>query len=190
MMSTRERDRHRRATPRRGVVIAATSAVLLAAIAIDAVTKAIAVRELADGRTIGLVPTISLHLVFNPGVAFGAGASAGPPLRGLLLALLAALLGWVVRRVVVGAPLIGTLALAVAAGGGAGNVLDRIGTGAGFLSDPVTDFIAVDWFAVFNIADVFTTCGIALWVVTDIFQASHTHTKQREPRLDDRAADD
>lgn len=63
----------------------------------------------------------------------------------------------------------GTIFLAIATGGAIGNIWDRIGRATeGPLTGEVVDFIAVDWFAIFNVADIFTTCGIAAWALTTL----------------------
>lgn len=53
------------------------------------------------------------------------------------------------------------LSLGCVAGGGLGNMIDRIATGS------VTDFLATAFinFPVFNVADIFVTCGVAVSLV-------------------------
>ena len=139
----------------------------LSAFAIDRLTKAWAIRELSDGTVISLVPTVRLELIFNPGVAFGIGADVGAPLVVGLMFIIAGLAGWVVIRTIRSTFLTGTVFLALALGGAAGNLWDRISRAEnGPLTGEVVDFFAVEWFAIFNVADIFATCGIALWAVT------------------------
>jgi signal peptidase II len=158
---------------------AAVLGAVLAAAAIDQLSKEWALRELADGHQVPLVPAVRLELFLNPGVAFGIGSHVGTPLVVALIAIVVALLVWLSIRVVRQAPLAGTLFLAVAAGGGIGNVLDRIlRAGAEPLTGRVVDFIAVDWFAVFNVADIFTTCGIALWALTQLRTPARTPNRR------------
>lgn len=147
--------------------LAAVTAVL--ATAIDQLTKWWALVEFADGHVVELLPTVALRLVFNPGVAFGMGADFGAPLVVALFLVLAGLVTWIVVRVRRGEGTLGTLALAAAAGGGVGNLIDRVFRAEdGPLSGHVVDLIAIDWFAIFNVADIFTTCGIALWAVSSV----------------------
>ena len=161
-------------TLRAGPVVAAAAAVV-GAFALDQATKAWALSALSNGSVIELVPTIRLKLFFNPGVAFGIGADVGAPLVVGLAAVIAALLGWICVRLARGHNVTGTVFLAVAAGGATGNLWDRISRAENRpLTGHVVDFIAVDWFAVFNVADIFTTCGIALWALT---------SATRSPRL-------
>lgn len=140
--------------------------ILAAAFAVDQGTKLWALAALADGNVVPLVPTLRLELYFNPGIAFGIGADVGLPLVIGLVILVIALLVWIVVRLLRREPLPGTVFLAIAAGGALGNIWDRISRAEnGPLSGHVVDFIAVDWFAIFNVADIFTTCGVALWAV-------------------------
>ncbi|MCJ1702050.1 signal peptidase II [Rathayibacter festucae] len=150
--------------------VAVAAALIAAAFALDQLTKSWALTELGDGRTIELALGARLKLIFNPGVAFGMGSELGPPLAVGLIGIAGALTVWVFVRAARGAPMGGTALLALAAGGGAGNIWDRISRATGTpLSGEVVDFIAVDWFAIFNVADIFTTCGIAGWAVLQVF---------------------
>ena len=159
---------------RRAWPVAGVAAALVAAFTLDQVTKAWALSALSDGTVIPLLPTIQLELFFNPGVAFGIGGDVGAPLVVGLALVIAALFGWICVRVVRGDNLIGTVFLAIADGGAAGNLWDRISRAEdGPLTGHVVDFIAVDWFAVFNVADIFTTCGIALWAVITAIRGRH-----------------
>ena len=53
------------------------------------------------------------------------------------------------------------LSLGCVAGGGLGNMIDRVATGS------VTDFLATAFidFPVFNVADIFVTCGVVVSLV-------------------------
>ncbi|MFD1716159.1 signal peptidase II [Amnibacterium flavum] len=147
------------------------AALVAAAFGLDQLTKSWALTELDDGRTIELALGARLELIFNPGVAFGMGSELGPPLAVGLIVVLTALTVWTFVRAVRGAPLGGTALLALAAGGGMGNIWDRISRASDTpLSGKVVDFIAVDWFAIFNVADVFTTGGIAGWALLQVFR--------------------
>jgi len=143
------------------------SLALVAAFALDQLTKRWALDALGDGRLVELIPTVCLKLTFNPGVAFGMGAEIGSPLAFALLAAVLALVGLVAVRTFRNQNLLPTIFLAVAAGGAVGNLWDRVRRAEdGPLSGHVVDFVAVEWFAVFNVADIFTTGGIALWALT------------------------
>lgn len=140
-----------------------------AGFAADQWTKRWALNELADGEQIEILPTVSLSLAFNPGVAFGLGAEFGPTMALGVLGVLLALTGWIIYRLFAGNQPLGTLLLVVVAAGGWGNMFDRLTRGdGGFLSGHVIDFIAVDWFAIFNFGDVLTVTGIVLWAAIQV----------------------
>ncbi|WP_344343653.1 signal peptidase II [Agrococcus versicolor] len=139
--------------------------VIAVALGIDQATKALALTQLSDGRTVPLGWGVSFELIFNPGVAFGLGAGLGLPFRLAVTAGAIALAAWVITLALRGTRTRGLPLLAVAAGGALGNVWDRLTRAEdGVLSGEVVDFIAVDSFAVFNVADVFTTTGLLGWV--------------------------
>lgn len=147
--------------------VAVVLVIIAVASTVDQLTKAWALSYLGDGRVVEFGLGARLELVFNPGSAFGLGASLGPGLVLGLIAVAVALIAWTMLRAITGARLGGTALLAIAAGGAIGNIWDRISRAVhGPLTGEVVDFIAVDWFAVFNIADIFTTCGIAAWALT------------------------
>ncbi|THG31012.1 signal peptidase II [Naasia lichenicola] len=148
---------------------------------IDQLTKWWALVTFADGHILGLLPGVSLRLVFNPGVAFGLGAEFGAPLVIGLFLVLSGLVIWVVVRIRRREGALGTLALAAAAGGGVGNLIDRVFRAeAAPLSGHVVDFIAIEWFAILNVADIFTTCGIALWAISSAIGPRDDRTRPRK----------
>lgn len=153
-------------SPRRAVVALIAALVFAAGFTLDQLTKAWALTALADGTVIPLFPTVSFRLAFNPGVAFGMGAEAGPVLAIVLLAVVAALLVWIVWKIRRGDAVLEVLLLAAVAAGACGNMFDRITRAETVpLSGTVIDFIAVDWFAIFNVADILTVCGMIAWAL-------------------------
>jgi signal peptidase II len=159
-----------RASIRVGVVLV----VAAAALTIDQLTKSWALTGLGPSREIDLAPGVTLQLVFNPGVAFGLGSEMGPPLALGIIALTLCLTTWAVVRAVRGADMLATGLMSVAVGGAAGNLWDRITRAeSGPLTGAVVDFINVDWFAIFNVADIFTTLGIAGFAVRFLMPSRH-----------------
>lgn len=134
--------------------------VLAAVVALDQLSKAAARAALTPGEPVTLVPGVmDLTLVYNTGAAFSLGEGAGPVFVAIAAAVVAfgAWFAW--RRPE--APLSLALTIAAVAGGGVGNAIDRVAAGA------VTDFFDTTLFdfAVFNVADIFVTCGVLLAVV-------------------------
>ncbi|WP_030105754.1 signal peptidase II, partial [Actinoalloteichus caeruleus] len=154
---------------RTGALLVAVTVVL--GIALDQLTKWWALEALGDGTVIPLLPTTSFRLVFNPGVAFGMGSEIGPALTVVLIGVVLFLIGWLVMHVRRREGLANQLLLAVVVAGACGNLADRLFRAEdGPLTGHVVDFIAVDWFAVFNVADIFTTCGVLAFAVLVFWQ--------------------
>ncbi len=126
----------------------------------DQLTKWAARAYLASGASVTLVPgVIDLHLVFNKGAAF----SLGEGWTWLFVAVavvLCAGCAWAVATQ--GLSKAATCLLGVAAGGGVGNLIDRVTQGC------VTDFFMPTFvsFPVFNFADICITCSfVALFIL-------------------------
>lgn len=147
-------------SPARARRLALFALVAAAVVALDQLSKAAARSALVPGEPVTLVPGVmDLSLVYNTGAAFSLGEGGGPLFVVLAAAILVAGLVVAWRRADVPLPLL--LAVAAVAGGGAGNAIDRVALGA------VTDFFKTTFvdFAVFNVADIFVTCGVVLAVV-------------------------
>ena len=141
-----------------------TPAALLAAAALallDQLTKWWALEALDGGRIIDLVWTLRLRLVFNTGAAFGSFEGLGPALGVAALAVAAALL--LNRRLASNRG--SAVATGCVAGGALGNLADRLfRSDDGFLAGAVVDFIDVQWWPVWNVADMGVVLGGAALV--------------------------
>ncbi|MFT2708688.1 signal peptidase II [Clavibacter zhangzhiyongii] len=160
----------RRPRTSRPVVVALAVVVVVVGFVLDQLSKRWAVDALGGGQPIDLFPTVRFALVYNPGVSFGMGAEVGPVLTIGIIALalgLAVWVGWQIRH---RASLLQVLLLSAVLAGALGNLFDRITRAEdGPLSGHVVDFIAVEWFAVFNVADILTVCGMIAWALTTVF---------------------
>jgi signal peptidase II len=142
---------------RLGVVLGIGVAVAVA----DQLTKAWALSALADGPVHVLGP-LRLALVHNTAAAFGLGGGLVP-----LLALAA--LGVVVYLIASGAAaarLPVAIAMGLLLGGAVGNLADRVFRAPGLLRGAVVDFVDLQFWPVFNVADMGITCGcvmLLLW---------------------------
>jgi signal peptidase II len=142
--------------------VPALIAVAAAVVAVDHLTKWLALRELTH-RDIHVVGSLRLHLVFNNGAAFGLGSKFAPLIALFAVAIVVGVLGmgrqlsgWVPR-----------IAAAAIVGGAVGNLLDRLlRDGGGFLGGPVVDFVDLQWWPVFNVADMAITCGAVALALT------------------------
>ena len=131
-------------------------------VAVDQLTKTWALRAL-DGEVIDLVGSLRLRLVFNTGSAFSIGAGVGPVLAVLGVVIVVVLLR--ASSTVEGR--LARTALGLVLGGAVGNLIDRaLRDGDGFLGGAVVDFVDLQWWPVFNVADVAICAGVALLAVT------------------------
>ena len=159
---------HRRG--RRRVVAAAVTAALV--VAADQLAKALVLDRIEPGEVIDLGP---VHLVraFNTGMAFSLGR--GRP--GFVVVIVALVVGlvWFARRELTRgtdadrAPLLPALAFGLLIGGAVGNLVDRLLRSPGVGRGAVVDFIDVkgflDFWPVFNIADIALTVGSVLLIL-------------------------
>lgn len=140
-------------------------AVAAVVVALDQLTKVLALRHLAPGAPVDLVDDLlSLTLVLNPGMAFGLLSGLPTAWRWVVAVLsIGALL--VLARVAVGVlaqsrSVLDLTAIGVIFGGAVGNLIDRARFGA------VVDFVDVHvsgWhWPAFNVADSSITIGVAL----------------------------
>jgi signal peptidase II len=129
------------------------------ALALDQATKAWAVSALDGGRVIELVGSLQLQLTRNSGAAFSIGNGRGPLISLLALGVVAVLLR--TSRHAAGRPM--AVALGLVLGGAFGNLIDRaFRTDDGFLGGAVIDFIDLQWWPVFNLADSAVVVGAIL----------------------------
>jgi len=127
-------------------------------IGLDQLTKHLALAGLDDGP-IELVGSLRLYLTFNDGAAFSLGSGRTVVITAIASVVAAVLvrMGWRADR-----PLWAT-GLGVVLGGAGGNLVDRyLRDGDGFGAGHVVDFIDLQWWPVFNVADVALWVGIGL----------------------------
>lgn len=138
-------------------------AIAVGVVAVDQVTKSWAVNAL-DDRTIELVWTLQLNLAFNNGMAFGQGKGFGP-----LIAVIATLvIVYLLVSLRTEASRMSTVGMGLLIGGAAGNLIDRLFRGDGFLRGAVVDFIDLQWFPIFNVADMAVNVGAVLLILNSI----------------------
>lgn len=135
----------------------------LAGLALDQSTKILALTHLEPGVPVDVIGSlVRFILIRNPGAAFGLGS--GSTLVLSLFAILALL-----ASLVVGLPRIRRASHAVALGllmaGISGNLYDRLFREPSPLFGHVVDFIALPYFAIFNVADICVTSAAALIVL-------------------------
>jgi signal peptidase II len=147
--------------PRRLRTVALTAGLV---VLLDQATKSWAVSKLSDGHVIDLVGSLRFNLAFNEGAAFsvGDGWNLGPWIAVLALVVVSTLVftGPTARSQ------FGAVAIGLVAGGALGNLIDRaVRNGSGFMGGRVVDWIDVQWWPVFNVADAAVSCGAVALVL-------------------------
>lgn len=156
--------------------------VLLGVVAIDLVTKQIAVATLSRVPVPVVGDWLTLRLVYNPGAAFGIHVGGASRWVFMILAIVAlVVLGSMVRQTRRD-QWFRLTALALVCGGAVGNLIDRVRSSRG-----VVDFIDV-WIGpfhwpTFNVADMAVSCGaVALALV--LWQEGRHETASAAKRAD------
>ncbi|MFM2181298.1 MAG: signal peptidase [Actinomycetota bacterium] len=138
---------------------------LIAAIVVfDQLTKHWALNRLSEGRTIDIVGSLRFNLAFNKGMAFSQATGAGPVIGGIAFIVVIVVVLWMRRQ----AQGLAALAAGLIVGGAAGNLVDRLFRGDAWLRGAVVDFIDLQWWPVFNIADSAITIGAVLMIVASV----------------------
>ena len=128
--------------------------VAAAAIGADQLTKQLVGRTLAVGESVDLVGPFSIHHVENSGIAFGLFASR----TSFVIAITAIAVGlmiWFFARSGRRHPVL-PVGLGLVLGGSIANLVDRVRLGR------VTDFLDLDAWPAFNLADMFIVVGVAV----------------------------
>ena len=141
--------------------VAVFVALAAVAIALDQLTKALALARLGNGIRVALPgPLRGLRLVRNPGASLGLGSGSTWVIS--LIALAACLL--IIVLALRTTSMVWTVVLSMAFSGAAGNLIDRVAYASGFLDGAVVDFLDYGW-SVGNVADVYLTLAGAAVVV-------------------------
>lgn len=136
----------------------AFGAALIAAWALDVLTKVWASSSLTD-RSISLFGgRLMLHESRNTGAAFSIGTGSTVLISLIGIAVVLAIFVYV-RQV---SSRMSALGLGLVAGGALGNLTDRFLRSPGPLRGGVVDWLDLGWFPVFNAADSVITVGVGL----------------------------
>ncbi|MEY3357925.1 MAG: signal peptidase [Actinomycetota bacterium] len=136
----------------------------------DQLTKHWALNRLSGDRTIDLVGSLRFNLAFNKGMAFSQATGAGPIIGALGFVIVIVMVLWL-RRSATGAA---AVAAGMIVGGAIGNLIDRLFRGDAWLRGAVVDFIDLQWFPIFNIADSAISLGAMLMIVASFRKSSVT----------------
>jgi signal peptidase II len=143
------------------------TAVALAALGADQLTKAVVSDHLSLDEGLHVAGPFSIHHVQNSGIAFGLFSSA----TAAVIVLTAVAVGWMLlffARSGARHPIL-PAALGLVIGGSVSNLIDRVRLGH------VTDFLDFRYWPAFNLADSFIVIGVVILFLTLLFT-------DREPR--------
>ncbi len=132
--------------------------VAVAAATADQLTKAIVSSQLVVGDAVEIVGPFAIHHVRNTGIAFGLFSGATSIVIVLTCLAIGALVAFFARS---GRrhPLL-PVAVGLVLGGSVSNLVDRLRLGH------VTDFLDLDYWPAFNLADTFIVVGVGLLFVS------------------------
>lgn len=137
---------------------------IAAIVVVDQLTKHWALNRLSGGRTIDIVGSLRFNLAFNKGMAFSQATGAGPVIGALAFVIIIVIVLWM-RRSATG---VAAVAAGLIVGGALGNLVDRLFRNDAWLRGAVVDFIDLQWFPVFNIADSCITIGAVLMALASL----------------------
>lgn len=132
-------------------------------LAIDQLSKRAMLASLDIGHPVSVVGPLRWNLAFNTGMAFSRGANSGP-IIGLIALVITSVMIILARNSNSKFQLV---AMGAIIGGALGNVLDRLlrvghlgsPINGGFMSGAVVDFIDVQFWPIFNVADMAVVVG-------------------------------
>lgn len=164
------------ARPRRRLrLLLSVAAVVLA---LDVVTKILAVRLLTPGQPVSIIgDTVTWTLVRNSGAAFSMATGYTWVLTLVATGVVIGII-WMGRRLV--SPW-WALGLGMILGGAMGNLVDRFFRSPGPLRGHVVDFLSIGWWPVFNVADPSVVGGAILLVVLSVFGFDFDTVGRRQP---------
>ncbi len=149
-------------TPGRARLSAAgVSVVSLVVAALDQISKTWALESLSGREPVQVLGSLQLALSFNSGVAFSLGRGSGLTIVPLAVAVVV-LVVFAARNL--GGRLPAT-AVGLVVGGAVGNLIDRLVRSH---DGAVVDFIDLQWWPVFNVADACIVVGGALLALTSV----------------------
>ncbi len=162
--------------PRRRIrLLVSVAAVILA---LDIVTKVLAVKLLTPGQPVSIIgDAVTWTLVRNSGAAFSMATGYTWVLTLIASGVVVGII-WMGRRLLSPWWAIG---LGMILGGAMGNLVDRFFRSPGPLRGHVVDFLSVGWWPVFNVADPSVVGGAILLVVLSLFGFDFDTVGRRRP---------
>jgi signal peptidase II len=139
----------------RGPLALAASVVVL-----DQLTKHWALNAL-DDRDIDLFWTLRFNLAFNSGMAFSRGDGLGPIIGAIAFVVVVGLVVSLRRS----GSRWSSIGVGLIVGGAVGNLVDRLFRDPAWLRGRVVDFIDLQWWPIFNVADIAISVGAVMLLI-------------------------
>ena len=153
-------------------------AIALVIVVLDQLTKQWAVDNLSDGHVVHVIWTLQFNLAFNSGMAFGTATGLGP----LIGVVATGVIIWLLISLRTEGSTLSMFGIGCVIGGAAGNLIDRLFRGDGWMRGSVVDFIDFQWFPIFNIADIAVNVGAATLILNAILESRRVRTEpESEP---------
>lgn len=156
--------------------LAATALVAAVVVAVDQATKQWAVGRLSAGpctpeTCIDVVGSLRFHLHFNTGASFSTGEGLGRWF-GVVAIIMS---GFLLRLAYRSSFRWSTVLVGLVLGGAVGNLIDRVVRAEdGLLTGAVIDFIDVQWWPIFNVADAAIVCGVVCILAVHLLWGDET----------------
>jgi signal peptidase II len=149
---------------------------IAALVAADQLSKHWVKASMALHERRGFIPgVLGLFRTENTGAAFGLLSDTGPLLT--IVSALAIPVILVYARNYMAGFWLPRAAFLLILSGAAGNLIDR--AFYGFVTD-MFQFLFIEWFAIFNVADVWLTCGVVLLIAYILFYHEDTTRSSRD----------
>jgi len=164
---------------------------------VDQASKQWALDRLYPSEVIDLVGSLRFNLAFNTGMAFSGFSGAGAFI-GVVAIIISIVLVVIARKVT---SVFQLVLIGVMIGGALGNVIDRASrvgemkdlagnVSQGFMSGAVVDFIDLQWWPIFNVADAAIVVGGIALALTGLRTADEADVDAGEADADDEHAAD
>ncbi|MFD7454061.1 signal peptidase II [Kitasatospora sp. NPDC059827] len=152
--------------------------VAVLAFLIDLASKLLVVAKLENHAGIKVIgDVVTLQVIRNSGAAFGMGQALTVVFTMIASAVIVVI--WRIARRLYSLPW--AIALGMLLGGALGNLTDRLFRAPGVFRGHVVDFISVQHFAVFNLADSAIVCGGILVVLLSFRGSNPDGTVHQQP---------
>jgi signal peptidase II len=139
----------------------------LCVVVADQLAKHWALNRLSGDRVIDVIGSLRFNLAFNKGMAFSQGQGLGP----LIAVVATVVIVWLLVSLRTAGGALNTFGIGCVIGGAAGNLIDRAFRQEAWLSGAVVDFIDLQWFPIFNIADMAINIGAGALILNAILSS-------------------